>query len=47
MSQDRLSGLYMLSIEHIRARNINLSNIVKKFAESNAKRKKRFSTKAY
>ena len=47
MTQDRLSGLSILSIENIRAKNLNLSEIVKQFAENNAKRKKRFSTRAF
>ena len=32
MAQDRLSGLSILSIENIRAKNFNLSEIVKQFA---------------
>ena len=47
LAQGRLSGLSMLSIENIRARNLNLSYRVKRFPESNAKRKKRFSTRGY
>ena len=40
MSQDMLSGL---SIENERARNLDLSEIVKQFAEKNARRRIRFS----
>ena len=43
MSQDRLSGLSILSIENERARNLDLSEIVKQFAEKNARRRIRFS----
>lgn len=42
MSQDRLSGLSILSIENERARKVDLSNIVKTFAEQNARRRERF-----
>ena len=42
MSQERLSGLSILSIENERARKLNLSGIVKKFAEKNARRRNRF-----
>ena len=45
MAQDRLSGLSILSIENVHARSLDLSQIVKQFAEKNAKRKKRFSTR--
>ena len=37
MSQDRLSGLSILSIENERARNLDLSEIVKQFAEKKCK----------
>ena len=43
MSQDMLSGLSILSIENERARNLDLSEIVKQFAEKNARRRIRFS----
>ena len=43
MLQDRLSGLSILSIENERARNLDLSEIVKQFAEKNARRRLRFS----
>ena len=43
MSQDRLSGLSILSIENEHARNLDISEIVKQFAEQNARRKIRFS----
>lgn len=42
MSQDRLSGLAILSIESSRARRMDLTNIVKEFAQKNARRKGRF-----
>ena len=52
MAQDRLSGLSFLSIENNRARNINLSDIVKfqisivkQFAEKKVNRIKRFTTR--
>ena len=45
MVQDRLSGLSILSIENNRARNLNLSEIVKQFAEKKVNRKKRFTTR--
>ena len=38
MSQERLSGLSILSIENERARGLNISTIVKTFAEKNARR---------
>ena len=43
MSEDMLSGLSILSIENERARNLDLSEIVKQFAEKNARRRIRFS----
>ena len=44
MSQDRLSGLSILSIENERARNLDLSEIVKQFVEKKkARRRLRFS----
>ena len=43
MSQDMLSGLSILCIENERARNLDLSEIVKQFAEKNARRRIRFS----
>ena len=43
MSQDMLSGLSILSIENERARNLDLSEIVKQFAEKNARRRISFS----
>ena len=42
MCQDRLSGLSILSIENELARNLNLSHIVNKFAESKVRRRERF-----
>ena len=42
MSQERLSGLSILSIENERARGLNISTIVKTFAEKNARRRDRF-----
>ena len=43
MSEDMLSGLSILSIENERARNLDLSEIVKHFAEKNARRSIHFS----
>ena len=42
MSQEILSGLSILSIENERARGLNISTIVKTFAEKNARRRDRF-----
>ncbi|KAG9282427.1 zinc finger MYM-type protein 1-like [Astyanax mexicanus] len=42
MSQDRLSGLAMLSIESQRARRMDLTEIVKEFAQKNVRRRGRF-----
>ena len=43
MSQDMSSGLSILNIENERAMNSDLSEIVKQFAEKNARRRIRFS----
>jgi len=42
MSQARLSGLAMISIENDRAKKLNLSSLVKTFAQDRS-RKKTFS----
>ena len=42
MCQERLSGLSILSIENHRARNLTYHTLLKKFAESNARRRGRF-----
>lgn len=46
MSQQRLSGLSILSIENQRARNLDLKEIVKIFASMKARRKERFLKKS-
>ena len=40
ISQDRLPGLPIISLENIRARYLNLSNIVKLFKEKRVNSKK-------
>ena len=42
MSQERLSGLSILSIENEHARNLDLTSIIKEFAEKNVRRRSRF-----
>ena len=42
MSQERLSGLAVLSIENQRARQLDLGDVVKEFAKKNARREGRF-----
>lgn len=46
MSQDRLSGLSLLSIENERARNLDLNEVIKVFASNKARRKDRLFAKS-
>ena len=39
LSQERLSGLAVLSIENKQAHNLDLKGVVKQFAQANARRR--------
>lgn len=45
MTQERLSGLSLLSIENERARNLDLNEVIKVFASNKARRKERLFAK--
>ena len=44
MSQARLSGLTILSIERERASKVNIDEIIERFINVNVRRKNRFKT---
>ena len=43
MAQDRLDELAMISIENEEAKQLNVDDLIDKFAEKNARRKQRFA----
>ena len=47
MSQKRLTGLALLSIEKETASNVDLDDLIEKFASANVRRQRKFSCSLY